>query len=65
MSRRTIPLTLLAFYALSLQAQDLENIQIHGFATQGFLFSSTNNYLSMNSSSGSAQWTERSALPIR
>jgi hypothetical protein len=58
MSRRTIPLTLLCLYALSLQAQDLENIQIHGFATQGFLFSSTNNYLSMNSSSGSAQWTE-------
>ncbi len=34
-------------------AQDLSNIQIHGFVTQGFLYSSTNNYLSTNSSSGS------------
>jgi hypothetical protein len=58
MLRRTVPLILFCFCALSLQAQDLENIQIHGFATQGFLFSSNNNYLSMNSSSGSAQWTE-------
>jgi hypothetical protein len=39
-------------------AQDLENLQIHGFATQGFLFSSRNNYLTMESSAGSLQWTE-------
>ena len=39
-------------------AQDLGNIQIHGFATQGFLFSSNNNYLTMDSSKGSLQWTE-------
>src|SRR5271165_2031397 len=39
-------------------AQDFDNLQIHGFATQGFLFSSHNNYLTMNSSSGSLQWTE-------
>ena len=38
--------------------QDLESVQIHGFATQGFLFSSNNNYLTMKSSSGSLQWTE-------
>lgn len=39
-------------------AQDLENLQIHGFATQGFLYSTHNNYLTMNSSDGSLQWTE-------
>jgi len=33
-------------------------MQIHGFVTQGFLYSSNNNYLTMNSSSGSLQWTE-------
>jgi hypothetical protein len=42
----------------SLCAQDLEGIQIHGFATQGFLFSSANNYLSMKSSAGSLAWTD-------
>ena len=42
----------------SLCAQDLEDIQIHGFATQGFLFTSNNNYLSMRSSQGSLQWTD-------
>jgi hypothetical protein len=42
----------------SLCAQDLEGIQIHGFATQGFLFTSNNNYLSMRSSQGSLQWTD-------
>ena len=58
MPRRSLPLILLCLWALPLQAQDLENLQIHGFVTQGFLFSSSNNYLSMTSSSGSAQWTE-------
>jgi len=38
--------------------QDLESLQIHGFVTQGFLFSTHNNYLTMKSSSGSPQWTE-------
>ncbi len=39
-------------------AQDLSNIQIHGFVTQGFLYSSSNNYLSTNSSSGSLNWSD-------
>jgi len=39
-------------------AQDLSTIQIHGFATQGFLYSSTNNYLSANTSSGSLAWND-------
>ncbi|MGP0019394.1 MAG: hypothetical protein ACLPHP_12550 [Candidatus Sulfotelmatobacter sp.] len=39
-------------------AQDLSTIQIHGFATQGFLYSSTNNYLSANTSGGSLAWND-------
>ena len=42
----------------SLYAQDLSEIQIHGFVTQGFVFSSHNNYLTMRSSAGSLQWTD-------
>jgi hypothetical protein len=38
--------------------QDLSGFQFHGFVTQGFLFSSHNNYLTMQSSSGSLQWTD-------
>jgi hypothetical protein len=55
------PMALLLLVCIStgaLRAQDLSGIQIHGFATQGFLFSSHNNYLSMPSSSGSLQWTD-------
>ena len=57
MPQRTA-LLLVVCCAARLVAQDLENIQIHGFATQGFLYSSHNNYLTMKSSSGSLQWTE-------
>jgi hypothetical protein len=49
---------LLCLCASAIFAQDLSNIQIHGFATQGFLYSSSNNYLSTNSSSGSFAWTD-------
>jgi hypothetical protein len=58
MSRPMLPLTFICLLAGSLQAQDLSGIEIHGFATQGFLFSSHNNYLTMESSSGSLQWTD-------
>ena len=58
MPRRMLLLLLLCFCAGSLHAQDLAGIEIHGFATQGFLYSSHNNYLSMQSSSGSLQWTD-------
>jgi hypothetical protein len=51
-------LCLICVCTVGLGAQDLENLQIHGFATQGFLFSSNNNYLTMRSSVGSLQWTE-------
>ncbi len=56
--RLAILVFLTVLSAGKLAAQDWENIQIHGFATQGFLFSSQNNYLSMKSSEGSLQWTD-------
>jgi hypothetical protein len=42
----------------NLCAQDLAGIVVHGFVSQGFMFSSNNNYLSMKSSDGSPQWTD-------
>lgn len=44
--------------ACALAAQDDQGLQIHGFATQAFVFSSANNYLGMNTSSGTTAWTE-------
>ncbi len=51
-------LALACLAAARMPAQTLDSIQIHGYVTQGFLFSSHNNYLTMNSSSGSLQWTD-------
>jgi len=58
MPRRKLWLLALCVCAVPVAAQDFGNLQIHGFATQGFLFSSANNYLTMPSSRGSLQWTE-------
>ncbi len=58
MKYRSLVGFLLCFCASVVFAQDLSNLQIHGFATQGFLYSSSNNYLSTNSSSGSLNWTD-------
>ncbi|HTW32943.1 MAG TPA: hypothetical protein VMD76_14775 [Candidatus Sulfotelmatobacter sp.] len=60
MTRRVLMLVLLGLGSVGLAAQsfNLEDLQIHGFATQGFLYSSHNNYLTMNSNRGSLQWTE-------
>src|ERR1700732_3733576 len=56
---RRLPLFLLVcIFTGGLRAQDLAGIEIHGFVTQGFLFSSHNNYLTMQSSSGSLAWTD-------
>jgi hypothetical protein len=46
--------------AAAAQAQSLEelNIQIHGYATQGFLYTTNNNIFTTNSSSGSPAWTD-------
>ena len=51
-------LLLLSVLTVRMAGQSLDDLQIHGFATQGFLFSSNNNYLTMRSSAGSLQWTE-------
>ncbi len=58
MPRRIPPFLLACILTSGLYAQDLAGIAIHGFATQGFLYSSHNNYLSMKSSDGSLQWTD-------
>ena len=42
----------------SLHAQDLSGIVVHAYVSQGFLYTSSNNYLSMKSSDGSPQWTD-------
>jgi len=44
----------------SLYAQDLAGtgIVVHAYVSQGFLFSSNNNYVSLKSSEGSPQWTD-------
>jgi hypothetical protein len=50
----------LAFGTAALSAQSLEdlNIQIHGYATQGFLYTTNNNILTTSSSDGSPEWSE-------
>jgi hypothetical protein len=40
------------------QSLDDLNIQIHGYATQGFLYTTNNNVLTTHSSDGSPAWTE-------
>ena len=40
------------------QSLDDLNIQIHGYATQGFLYTTNNNILTTHSSDGSPAWTE-------
>jgi len=46
--------------AIPATAQSLEdlNIQIHGYATQGFLYTNQNNMFTTSSSDGSPAWTE-------
>ena len=60
-----IRLSLLIALALALRttsgsAQSLDdlNIQIHGYATQGFLYTTQNNIFTTSSSNGSPAWTE-------
>jgi hypothetical protein len=42
----------------SAQSLDDLKIQVHGYATQGFLYSTNNNWNTTSSSDGSAAWTE-------
>jgi hypothetical protein len=64
MHRRILGLVFACFFAgqLTLQAQDFKllgrEVEIHGFASQGFVYTNTNNWLTMNSSQGSAAFTD-------
>src|ERR1700722_12544831 len=58
MPKRLSLFLLACIYTASLYAQDFSGIQFHGFVTQGFVFSSNNNYLTMKTSAGSLQWTD-------
>jgi hypothetical protein len=52
-----LAITLAAGRAGSQSLDDL-NIQIHGYATQGFLYSNVNNFFTTTSSNGSPAWDE-------
>jgi hypothetical protein len=47
---------------LTLQAQDFRlfdrDVEVHGFASQGFVYTNTNNWLTMNSNQGSGAFTD-------
>src|SRR5258706_12949089 len=58
MFRRILVLITLSLYAGTTVAQDLSGIQVHGFVTQGFLYSTNNNLFTMKTSEGSARWTD-------
>ncbi len=60
MNRVWICATVAALISVAASAQSIgdQNLQIHGFATQAFVFSTNNNYLGMDTSSGSTAWTE-------
>src|SRR5580658_64071 len=60
MNRLFVGAMALALGAASAGAQSLDdlNIQIHGYATQGFLYTTQNNIFTTNSSNGSPAWTE-------
>jgi hypothetical protein len=51
---------LLGLSCIGASAQSLDdlNIQIHGYATQGFLYTTRNNIFTTSSSEGSPAWTE-------
>jgi hypothetical protein len=42
----------------SAQSMDDLNLQVHGYATQGFVYTTNNNWNTMNSTDGSSAWTE-------
>jgi hypothetical protein len=60
MNRFLIGALVLTLGTFSASAQSLDdlNIQIHGYATQGFLYTTNNNIFTTNSSNGSPAWTE-------
>jgi hypothetical protein len=60
MKRFVFCVAALAAFAVSASAQSLDdlNIQIHGYATQGFVYTTQNNWNTTISSNGSPSWTE-------
>ena len=60
MKRLLVGAMALALGAIPATAQSLEdlNIQIHGYATQGFFYTTNNNIFTTSSSNGSPAWTE-------
>lgn len=60
MNRLWVGVVTLVLTAIPAMAQSLDdlNIQIHGYATQGFLYSTQNNLFTTSSSDGSPAWTE-------
>jgi hypothetical protein len=60
MSKILLGALALALGAIPATAQSLEdlNIQIHGYATQGYLYSTNNNFFTTSSSNGTPAWTE-------
>ncbi len=60
MNRLLIGAMTLALGGIPAMAQSLDdlNIQIHGYATQGFLYTTQNNIFTTESSNGSPAWTE-------
>jgi hypothetical protein len=60
MNRWIVGIFAMVLGTLPMAAQSIEdlNIQIHGYATQGFVYSTQNNWNSMTSSNGSPAWTE-------
>jgi hypothetical protein len=53
-----VGLMLLGSMTAVAQSLDDLNIQIHGYVTQGFLYTTQNNIFTTNSSNGSPAWTE-------
>jgi len=60
MNRWLIGVLALTLGTLSANAQSLDdlNIQIHGYATQGFLYTTNNNIFTTTSTNGSPAWTD-------
>jgi hypothetical protein len=60
MKKISVAFAMLLFARTPMPAQSLDdlNIQIHGYATQGFLYTTNNNILTTSSSNGSPAWTE-------
>jgi hypothetical protein len=60
MKRILIDAMVLALAAIPATAQSLDdlNIQIHGYATQGYIYSNHNNWNTADTSDGTAEWTE-------